>query len=163
MLGIKHLTYFSFLLAILLLGCNVDAVRVQIAPYELMHDNASKVWLLKHQIIDGEETVPEKRADRWVLVFYKDNTFVLSDLKSFGEYSMYQGHFSISNDIKVLTFHWKTGEKYKYDLIEANNSRLRFNLKKADQLIEYEYVTIDKRVLNYDEINKKEYEESIYY
>ena len=100
MQGIKKHIFLALILTAVV-SCNVDTVKVQIQPYELIHDNGSKVWLLKHQIINGRETIPSNRADRWVMVFYRDRTFVLSTLATFGEFSKLRGRFSISEDVII--------------------------------------------------------------
>ncbi len=151
------------LLITVMSGCKVDAVKVDIIPYELIHDNSSKVWLLKHQIVNGKETVPKNRMDRWVIVFYRDNSFVLSDLKDFGKFSAYQGRFSVSNNPKTLTLYWETGDIFKYNLTEVSHSSLKFNVTNGDQFIEYEYTTMDKRVKKNDVLKEEQYEESVFY
>ena len=158
---IKLLTYCFLCLS--LYSCKVDARKVIVQPYELCHDSGSKVWLLKHQIINGKEARPEQRSDRWTITFYNDRTFVFNTLKNFGNYSMFQGRFSFSEDAKQMFFHWNNGETYTYNLIAADHSCLKFNIEKDGELIEYEYTTIDKRVMNYDAVKEKRYEESVYY
>ncbi|MFD1553193.1 hypothetical protein [Putridiphycobacter roseus] len=148
---------------VLLCSCDRQAEVIKIAPYELFHDNGAKVWLLKSQMVNGVEKIPTDRKERWTIVFYKDHTFVINKLKSFGNWSYQQGNFSFNKNADTLIYKWVSGDEFKHQLIDFNNTSFKSLLVHQSDSIEFTYTCMDKRAYRSNYEDETQEEISIYY
>ena len=119
--------------------------KIKVAPYEILNDNSSKVWILKNQYEGNVDRTPYNRLDKWVLTFYDDHSFVLTTLGHFSDYSLHQGDFEFSEKNDSLIYKWKSGQTdyNKIQLIDRKN--LIYRLDKDNQPpIKMHFIPIDK-------------------
>lgn len=161
---IKRLSNITLILFIVLQwGCDRQAEVIKIAPFELLHDNGAKVWLLKSQLVNGVEKIPTDRSERWTLVFYKDHSFVINKLKSFGNWSYQQGAFSFNENIDTIIYKWQNGDVFKHRLIDFNNTSFKTLFLHESDSIEFTYTCMDKRAYRTNYESETQEEISIYY
>lgn len=134
-----------FVAFILFCSCHNTGKKIKVAANEILHDNSSKVWILKNQYEGDVDRTPYNRLDKWVLTFYSDNTFVLTTLGHFSDYSLHQGDFEFTDNNQHLIYKWKSGQvdKNKIELIDRTN--LVYILEKVEQpAIKMHFIPIDK-------------------
>lgn len=132
---------------ILFYSCQSNSKTVYVVPYELLHDNSSKVWILNSQTLNGIDKTPENREDKWVITFFSDKTFVLSLMKDFADFSPYQGKFELSNKNEHLIFYWNNGQVDENNLITLNQKSLIYqNLTADSDTVRLHFVPINKAI-----------------
>jgi len=140
-----NLKIVSILLLLTVLWSCENGSKIELAPYEILHDNSSKVWILKSQYENNIDRTPYNRLDKWVLTFYNDQTFVLTTLGHFADYSLHQGRFEFADDNTTLIYTWKSGQvdRNKIELIDRTN--LIYWVEQDNQSkIKMHFIPIDK-------------------
>jgi hypothetical protein len=135
----------SICFVLIIVSCNTNSQKVLIAPYEILHDNSSKVWILDKQYENGVDLTPVNRIDKWVITFYRNRTFVLTTLKYYADYSLHQGDFRFSPDNSLLFFEWKTGQVDENKALQIDRFNLVYELKKSkSSTLKMHFIPIDK-------------------
>ena len=140
-------SYISIYIIGLLLtvACTTEAQKVKIAPYEILHDNSSKVWILDNQFENGIDRTPYNRLDKWVITFYSDQTFVLTTLNHFADYSLHQGRFRFNNDNTILYFDWNSGQTDENEMVLIDRFNLIYKIKQSEtSILKVHFVPVDK-------------------
>ena len=134
----------AFLMLFLAFQSCETGTKLSLAPYEILHDNSSKVWILNRQFENNIDRTPYNRLDKWVLTFYDDHSFVLTTLGHFADYSLHQGSFEFNKDNTVLTYKWKSGQvdENKIELLDRKN--LIYWVKKENSDIKMHFIPMDK-------------------
>jgi hypothetical protein len=132
-------------LLLLCLSCNYGTQKVNIAPYEILHDNSSKVWVLKSQFENEIDITPINRLEKWIITFYSDQTFVLTTLEHFSDYSLHQGEFNFNTDNTKLIYNWNSGQKDENTIITIDRQNLIYTLEQGNHiLLKMHFIPIDK-------------------
>jgi len=136
---------FLSILFIGITGCLNNTTKVTIAPYEILHDNSSKVWILDSQFENNIDRTPYNRLDKWVITFYSDNTFVLTTLGHFADYSLHQGSFSFNDDSSKIIFNWKSGQVDENEIELIDRTNLIYTLEQDENVkVKMHFIPIDK-------------------
>lgn len=138
---------FVFLIIIMcgLTACLNNTEKKYIAPFEILNDNSSKVWILKSQFENDIDRTPYNRLDKWVITFYADHSFVLTTLSHFADYSLHQGDFDFNDDNTKIIFNWKSGQidENKIELIDRTN--LIYEVEQDEKTtVKMHFIPIDK-------------------
>tara|TARA_B100000809_G_scaffold189497_1_gene188029 strand:+ start:464 stop:934 length:471 start_codon:yes stop_codon:yes gene_type:complete len=126
-------------------GCINNDQKITIAPYELLHDNSSKVWILDSQYENNIDRTPYNRLDKWVITFYSDQSFVLTTLGHFADYSLHQGDFSFNDGNSKIIFEWKSGQidENQIELIDRTN--LIYTIDQGENVeVKMHFIPMDK-------------------
>ena len=139
----------NILLLLLLLSsftsCESSFEKVSLHPYELFHDNSSKVWVLDSQFENNIDKTPLNKLQKWVIIFFDDRTFSLTTLEKFAQYTPYQGKFIISENNDTLIYKWNSGQIDKNNLIEISPNKLTYSLQKnKNTLLKMNFVPVKK-------------------
>lgn len=97
-----RLLFFGWLLMIA--GCGNDTSIVEIRINSLLHDDSSKVWMVKSEKIDGVEHVPENVNFRTILTFYSDSKFSEQPLNTIGNRPPKYGSFDVADQNITMNF-----------------------------------------------------------
>lgn len=143
MQGTKFL--FFIVVVMLLIGCVDSTEKINVAPYEILHDNSSKVWILERQFENNIDRTPYNRLDKWVITFYSDQTFVLTTLGHFADYSLHQGSFSFNDDNSKIIFTWNSGQIDENEIELIDRTNLIYIVSQGgESSIKMHFVPIDK-------------------
>lgn len=138
------LTYlFIFIFSAINVSCTSETERIDIAPYEVLHDNSSKVWILKSQFENDVDKTPINRLEKWTITFYNDRTFVLNNLENFAHYSVYQGGFSFNEDNSKLIYQWNSGQQDENNIVTLDRQNLVYSLETKSKLTMH-FIPLDK-------------------
>ena len=142
---IKYLNIAVLGILLLCSSCNNNADKISIAPYEILNDNSSKVWILKSQFENDIDRTPINRLEKWVIIFYSDKTFVLTTLEHFSDYSLHQGSFGFSENNSKLIYNWDSGQIDENKVITIDRKNLIYELEKPnDVMLKMHFIPIDK-------------------
>jgi hypothetical protein len=126
-------------------SCLNNTQKVNIAPYELLHDNSSKVWILDSQFENDVDKTPFNRLDKWIITFYSDESFVLTTLGHFADYSLHQGNFSFNDDNSKIIFNWKSGQIDENKMVLIDRTNLIYEVEQdGNSIVKMHFIPIDK-------------------
>lgn len=98
----RNFAFFGIVF-ILLQSCKEEpALKVSLAY--LLHDDSSKVWMVKSELINDEEFAPENINFRTVIVFYDDDSYSEQPLNSMGNRPPTYGKYEIEYQNEAITF-----------------------------------------------------------
>ena len=107
------------IISIILFSCSAEYELNEIDYSVLFHDNNSKVWLIDEINRDGKNYAPLVRKQRDIIIFYKSDRVVLTNLNEISYSKGNKANFSIDSDEKIIevTFE-KVKWKYHFESIE---------------------------------------------
>lgn len=141
----RFILFFFLGINVLAQSCSNSEDEIIIYPYEVLHDNSSKVWILDSQFDNNVNKTPVNRLEKWVLIFYNDQSFVLNTLENFGNFSVLHGMFTFSDDSKKIIYKWDSGQVDENTLIKLDRTNLIYEIHKNNNLsIKMHFIPLDK-------------------
>jgi len=126
---------FRFIIiSILLSSCSAEYELNEIDYSVLFHDNNSKVWLIDEINRGGKNYAPLVRRQRDIIIFYKPNRVVLTNLNEIAYSKGNKANFTINSNEKLIEVNFeKTKWKYHFESIEDQKIILKPFAKNLDQ------------------------------
>lgn len=126
---------FRFIIiSILLSSCSAEYELNEIDYSVLFHDNNSKVWLIDEINRGGKNYAPLVRRQRDIIIFYKPNRVVLTNLNEIAYSKGNKANFTINSNEKIIEVNFeKTKWKYHFESIEDQKIILKPFAKNLDQ------------------------------
>ena len=126
---------FRFIIiSILLSSCSAEYELNEIDYSVLFHDNNSKVWLIDEINRGGKNYAPLVLRQRDIIIFYKPNRVVLTNLNEIAYSKGNKANFTINSNEKIIEVNFeKTKWKYHFESIEDQKIILKPFAKNLDQ------------------------------
>ncbi len=126
---------FRFIIiSILLSSCSAEYELNEIDYSVLFHDNNSKVWLIDEINRGDKNYAPLVRKQRDIIIFYKPNRVVLTNLNEIAYSKGNKANFTINSNEKIIEVNFeKTKWKYHFESIEDQKIILKPFAKNLDQ------------------------------
>ncbi|TNE52756.1 MAG: hypothetical protein EP338_14045 [Bacteroidetes bacterium] len=105
-------------------SCIRDSELKPVNPYDIVHDNTSKVWLLDHVYRKGVDQVPLSMGYKQIMIFHESRACYLHRIGEMGEKAGRKAHFKIDAEKERMYFEFKD-ESWEFQIEELDYERIR--------------------------------------
>jgi hypothetical protein len=115
--------FHCIIISIILFSCSAEYELNEIDYSVLFHDNNSKVWLIDEINRGGKNYAPLVRKQRDIIIFYKPNSVVLTNLNEIGYSKGNKANFTINSNEKIIEVKFEKA-KWKYHFISIEDQKI---------------------------------------
>lgn len=122
-------------------SCITDDMLKPVPPYELLHDNGSKVWIIQEDLDGEKDYAPIHRKDKQTLLFFESGEFFLQKVSDWGSDNLLHGKFVLKSDdvtkeiTLALNFENQPGQSFRVVEYQHNRFELEFYHEPSRKLV----------------------------